>query len=321
MFWIAVAILIIVGWIIYLRRKDRITITKKQAEMFMGLVGKEKIELEKKMHDMADNSALQGGTVSVDSPDMPEKLKRGVVRLKQELLDKYGPTIPVNTAHRIMWELDGNGKMWSDHPGCFERHLQRRDGSLLFSPARRIVIRTEIEEAREKDRIEQEIFFKKIGELTSQLQRKIPIGQASTRAQNIQSLMEEAASIGGKALSIISLLVQIEDDLIQQLISAMPEMKQEFETVKALSSQQRIPYMAQIKRKDTPIPGEEQIPALLSEDLETISALGYISRTSAPELKPIEADITSHLEKAVNNGFSTKRADQIISAWRKQSVA
>lgn len=133
MFWIVLAILIIVGWIIYLRRKGSVTLTKDQAEMVLGLTRKEKTEIEKKMQDMLDEGALQGKTVTVDSlcketADMPEDVKQGIVRFKQGLLDKYGPTIPVNTAHRISWELEGNGQMWSDSPGCFERHLQRREG-------------------------------------------------------------------------------------------------------------------------------------------------------------------------------------------------
>jgi hypothetical protein len=39
------AILIIVGWLIYSKRKGRITLTKDQAEMVGGLVCKEKTEL------------------------------------------------------------------------------------------------------------------------------------------------------------------------------------------------------------------------------------------------------------------------------------
>src|SRR4030066_2395679 len=128
MFWILLAILIIVGWIIYLRRKGSVTFTKDQAEMVVGLCRKEKTETEKK---------------------------------------------------------------WSDSPGCFERHLQRREGNLLFPPGRRIITRNEIEEAREKDRNEQEYFFKKINELGSQMRSlgEIPIGQLPAHLRNIQSLM------------------------------------------------------------------------------------------------------------------------------------
>jgi hypothetical protein len=50
----------------------------------------------------------------------------------------------------------------SDSPGCFGLHLQRRDGSLLFSPERRIVTHSEIEKAKEKDHIEQEQFTQKV---------------------------------------------------------------------------------------------------------------------------------------------------------------
>jgi hypothetical protein len=38
---------------------------------------------------------------------------------------------------------------WSKNPGCFERHLQRRDGNVLFPLERRSVTNKSIEEARE----------------------------------------------------------------------------------------------------------------------------------------------------------------------------
>lgn len=182
--------------------------------------------------------------------------------------------------------------------------------------------RKEIEEAREKDRMEQEYFYKKVSELASQMRilGSIPIGQGSTLLQNIQSLMEEAASIGGEAINKISNLEKIENDLIQQFNSDMTEGQQLLESLKSLSSMERIPYMAQMKRKDTPILQEEEVPAMLSEDLETISVLGYMIRAFAPNYRPNEADIMSHLEKAVSNGFSKERTAKIIAAWRNPNT-
>ena len=324
MFWIVLAILIIVGWLIYSKRKGSITLTKDQAEMVGGLVRKEKTELEKKMQDMVDESALQGKTITVDSlcketADMSEDVKKGLLTFKQGLLDKYGPIIPVNTAHRISWEIEGNGKMWNDSPGCFERHLQKREGNPLFLPERRIITRKEIEEARDKDELDQEIFNKKVSEMASQMRNlgKISIAQVSTLLQNIQTLMEEAASIGGEALNKISNLENIENNLMQQLISATPEVKETLEKFKSLSVMERNPYMAQMKRKDTPILKEEEIPTLLSEDLETISFAGYASRAFAPNYRPNEADIKTHLDVAIGQGFSKDRAREIMAAWNQ----
>lgn len=163
MIWLGLGILAIIGGYFYFKNKSSLTLNKEQAEMVGDLISKEKKALADQMHDMADQAALKGATVSVDSiiqitPDFTEDMIRGAENYRQELIDKYGPTIPVNTAHRLSWEMDGNGKMWSDCPGCFERHLQRRDGNILFPPERRLILRKDIEEAVEKDRIEAQLF-------------------------------------------------------------------------------------------------------------------------------------------------------------------
>lgn len=207
---------------------------------------------------------------------------------------------------------------WSKNPGCFERHLQRRDGNVLFPLERRSVTNKAIEEARERDRLEQENFQKKINALASQLQtlKQMPVDQVSPLLQSIQSLIEEAVSIGGEVLNKIHNLETIEDSLIQQLNSAIPEGKEILEQAKSLSAMERIPYLAQMKRKDTPILETEEVPTLLSENFAAISAVGYISR-KFPDFKPSEADIRKHLDEAVRQGFNKGMAQQILKAWNE----
>ena len=330
MFWIALAILIIVGWIIYSRRKGKVTVslTKDQAELALGLVRKEKTEAQNKMQDIVDERALQGKIVEVDSickenADMTEDVKQGIAKFKQRLLDKYGPTVPVNTAHRISWELEGNGQMWSDSPGCFERHLERRDGNLLFPPGRRIVIRREIEEAREKDRIEQQQFKEKVDNFLKNTRdvikgKQLPPNEVATILQEVAELIEEAMSIGGNLQNVVEMLCSMEDTLIKALNEKMPEGSGLLQKAKSLSSLNRIPYYAQMKKKDSPMLPEEEVPALLSEDLQTISFAGYISRSFGPNYRPNQADIRSHLESAVNQGFSKERAAEMIAAWNEK---
>lgn len=207
---------------------------------------------------------------------------------------------------------------WSKIPGCFERHLQRRDGNALFPVERRSVSNQEIEEARKRDRPEQERFHKKVDELAKQFRslEKMPTKQVPTLLQDIQSLIEDAASIGGEALSRIPDLEKIEDDFIQQLNSAMPEGKEMLAGAKSLSAIERIPYLAQRKRRDTPILENEEVPTLLSEDFATISLIGYVSR-SFPDFKPSKADIEKHLDEAVRQGFSNEQAQQILKVWNE----
>jgi hypothetical protein len=79
---------------------------------------------------------------------------------------------------------------------------------------------------------------------------------------------------------------------------------------------ERIPYLAQMKRKDTPILETEEVPTLFSENFATISAVGYISR-NFPDFKPSEADIKKHLDEAVRQGFDKGMAQNILKAWNE----
>ena len=152
--------------------------------------------------------------------------------------------------------------------------------------------------------------------MTQARSKQMPVDQVSPLLQNIQSLIEDAASIGGEALNKIPNLETVEDSLIQQLNSAIPEGKELLEQAKSLSAMERIPYLAQMKRKDRPILETEEVPTLLSEDFATISAVGYISR-NFPGFKPSEADIKNHLDEAVRQGFDKRTAQNILKAWNE----
>jgi hypothetical protein len=220
-----------------------------------------------------------------------------------------------------MKQFDPDEKsIWSDNPGCFERHLQRREGNILFPPERRIISKKEIKDAQQKDRIEQEQFAKKINsfiERTKTIDENIPPNQASSILQEVQNLIEEAAEIGGAIESYIQVLENTENNIIESLNRAVPDGADLLKQAQSLSMLKRSPYIAQISRKDSPIHKDEEIPTLLSEDLETIALEGYKSRAFAPDYRPNEAEIRKYLKDAVNRGFSKEAADKIISAWNE----
>jgi len=321
-------------------KNEPVTLTGEQAEIVDKLLNKEIENLSQKMHDTVDKEALQGKTVSVKSvckitASMSDAEKQGIEDLRQKLLEQYGPTIPVNTAHRMSMELEGNEQMWSRSPGCFERHLQRRDGSFLFSPERRVVTRKEIEEARKKDLIEQKRFEEQADTFITTVQRSgqsaTPV-QLATMLKKIRALLEAAAAIGNNVGQYYLRLEDIEktlqqslDDIIQQMTDetspdatdeTLPQLHSLLKEM-LLKSSNRCPYLAQINKDNSPIPEDEHVAALLSEDLITIGIASYMSRSSAPDFRPNDNLVMTHLENAVRQGFSKKRADQIIATWNE----
>jgi len=324
--WIGLTILVIICLVIYLRRKSSVTLTKDQAELVKGLVQKERKDIEGKLQDIIDSSAANGKTILLESlfsniQNKSQAVKQQLEEIKKDLLKKYGENIPVDVAYRLMKEFDPDEEsVWSDNPGCFERHLQRREGNILFSPERRVVTKKEIDEAKEKDRIEQEQFAQRVNSFVERIKstyEHVKPDQASAILQEVLNLLEEAASIGGAIEDYVQGLESTEEKLIESLNEAVPNGADLLKQAQSLSTLKRIPYFAQFSRKDSPIYKDEEIPTLLSEDLETIAVAGHTSRAFAPDYKPNEVDIKNFLEKAVGLGFSKAAADQIISAWNK----
>jgi hypothetical protein len=327
MYWIVLALVLIIGLIIYSRRKGTVKLTKDQAKMVLDLIRKERLEIDKKRGEIIEKVAGEGATLSLNEifknmkPES-EAVEREIQKLKKSLFDKYGEKIPVDVVYRLWKELDPDQKPpWNDNPGCFERHLQRREGNLLFPPGRRIVTQKEIDEAKNRDRIEQEGFAEKVNSLASSFQgmgKDISISQVNSILKEVMKLLEERASIGGNSHRFVALLEGIEESLMQSISQAEPKVVGPLKELHSLAVMNRIPYVAQLSRKDSPILEEEQIPALLSEDLATIALEGYKSRALGPDYRPNEADIRNHLENTIKKGFSKERAVEILAAWNER---
>ncbi len=341
MFWFFLAVVVIIGsFFYYKKQKSVMTLNAEQAEMVVGLIDKEKQALADQMLDMADEAALKGATVTVESivsitPDMKEELRKQLEDYKQSLIDTYGTKIPANTAHRLSMEMEGNGRMWSEYPGCFERHLQRRDGNILFPPDRRIILRNEIEEALEKDRVEAKLFKIKFRAFVdSRLvvlssKKNMKPTEAFELLREVMVLAEECATYGESVHEEREHLEGAEEILIKSMNEVMPKGAEGLRRIRSVSSLKRDDYSAQYNyRKDTPILKEELMATLLSEDLEYVTGAGIMCKgyeldnilpddesRKSPDKLPNTYDIKTLLENAVNDGFSKSRADQIMAAW------
>ena len=204
---------------------------------------------------------------------------------------------------------------WSKVPGCFERHLQRRDGNILFPPERRHVSKEEIAQSRKRDEMDKERFLKEILEFEAEIRNPLYVDDESA-LQKIQAFLDEAASIGGDIGHVIKMLEDLEDKTMKYLNEKTLEKSHLLEETHSLGVAHRTPFLRQSFRKDTPILQSEEVPTLLSEDLATISVVGLLSR-SFPNFKPSTEDIEKHLDVAVRQGFDKEYAQQIINAWNK----
>jgi hypothetical protein len=322
MTWGIIAIIAITGWIIYTRRKGTITLTKEQAELVRQLAQKERAEIEKQRQKIIEDGAAEGKTIPIESIFKHVKDSVFIENQKEALLGKYGPNIPVDVAYRLLKQFEHDEEQpWSQFPGCFERHLQCREGSLLFPKHRRTVTSKEIEEAKEKDLYDQKQFRSKFELFLSGYPDKLKTAtliESRALLQEVQSLLKELAEIGGGSQAVSNDLEGLENTIIETMNKVIPDGSELLQQARSLAAMERIPFIAQCHRKDSPILSDEITPALLSEDLETISLVGYVSRSFGPGFKPNEENVKKCLGEVVLQGLSQKRAIQIHEAWNKE---
>ncbi len=309
---------------LFSKRDTGVTLTQEQAEHVKILVEKERKQISRQMHDVVDKGALEGKTVSVNSicvkrADASPEERAYIEQTMQELIEKYGENMPVNTAHRLSRAWAEEEKVWSDAPGCYERQLQRRDGNLLFPADRRIITIQEILDAQEMDLVFVKQYKKKFESFCSDKMRAMSqhssVANALSLLQETQDMLEEAAAVGGNLEREQDILQTLETSLIKSRNDAMPDGAEQLEQARSLSLMARIPFFAQSGGKHKTIIESEVAASLLSEDLETIKAMGIVSRSFGPNFKPSEADIRTTLDTAVECGFSKQRAGKILSAW------
>lgn len=173
--------------------------------------------------------------------------------------------------------------LFSTQPGCREAHLERRYKNLLFSGEVRQVTQQQINAARQADDAEviafQEDFralLRDIATLTAHVESEVIL----KLKERIECLYEIRAGLPGdfsrerEGLERLNYLIM---DQIKQGAAddpyAQEQLKRE-ETARAFHWHLlRQPLVAHLLRPNSPIPPEDLIPTLLSEDEESIRAV------------------------------------------------
>lgn len=104
--WIILAV-IIIAIVIYLKRKNTVTLTKDQAETVKGLIAEKINDLEEQRQDLIDKAAADGKTVPLESlfaklENEPDSVKQEAEKIKKELFEKYGENLPVDVVYQLM---------------------------------------------------------------------------------------------------------------------------------------------------------------------------------------------------------------------------
>lgn len=220
---------------------------------------------------------------------------------------------------------------WRKHPGCFERHLQRRYKNPLFPPERRIVTLLDLDVARQTDAAEKYAFYKKMkGALRDFPEDEEYPPQMIENIRNtyrqIGELIEESFSLGDSTLLERDQLLIYEKACLDFLLTHQPSQSESYLAIQALSDLTRITWYRQFTRPDSPITKDEDVASLLSEDAITIRNIGSYF-TMAEHLNPTPVNIIDRkkmidtVTQAYKEGLDRARGQRLLDAYNEGTSA
>jgi len=214
------------------------------------------------------------------------------------------------------------------HPaeaGCvraYEQHLMRRYNNLLFPKDRRQVSQADIKLARKRDLND----YRKLNDRLINLVNRISALPSNVDSETINSvresiddLIQDTMGVGGKAYAITTKMKELRVTLISSWskgASGNMELQQALLTAEnyyhQFAAQFEIPFIAQMGRKDSPIPTDEVVPALFMEKPDTIAMV--MSWVEPSERLETQRGALQVLNAALDEGAQIDNVQEIRKA-------
>ncbi|KHE94080.1 MAG: hypothetical protein K8F52_13465 [Candidatus Scalindua rubra] len=200
---------------------------------------------------------------------------------------------------------------WSDNPGAYESHLIRRCNNPYFPTHLQAVSEQELLEARSIDNSDYLLAKERFVQLTKPIEALASgakVAEFHKVRECIEDLIHFCMGVGGRAYELAEKYDHVRNALVLDLRDAFSEDQNALKTIEKADEshgQTRrkfyIPIIAQILRERSPIKGEGFVPAILSEEPETIAAV--LSVLSKGERQPIETEALMIMKKALDQGY------------------
>lgn len=184
---------------------------------------------------------------------------------------------------------------FSDHPGCWERHLQRQYKNPLFSHKSEPVTEEAIQIAQQKDKEEyftfQKAFYELIREV-AELESQVEVSFILKIKDEIDVLYEQCAGLGGDFSAEKKSLRKLSQLVTQSLVKSDTntyDIEQEKEARELHFSLLEHPFIAHLLRPQSPIAEDDIVPTLLSEEESAIQAAMSLFNTEQQQILCYEA--------------------------------
>jgi hypothetical protein len=165
---------------------------------------------------------------------------------------------------------------FSARPGCWERHLQRKQGNLLFPESARRIKQSQVDEARRRDEEELWRFTEAFQGLMRDVMALPP--QADSELilklkERVDKLYEEASGLAGDLAGEKESLRRIAEVIMKSIWAGIGNDAQAHRELEQEEAARTIhyrlleyPIVAHLLRPDSPITEEDLVPTLLSEE-------------------------------------------------------
>lgn len=181
--------------------------------------------------------------------------------------------------------------IFSEFPGCRERHLLRKYNNPLFLRAQHPVTQFDIDQAISDDLIEYEEFVQKFNQLLLEVSKledrdkrsdesDLSAGKVIELKERIDYMYDQCAGFGQETSAYKQVLGKLYDTIISAVSEAVYD---DSETTIELEKEKQarelhmnlIEYtiVCDLLRPDSPIEDNELVPTLLSEDAESVQVV------------------------------------------------
>lgn len=210
--------------------------------------------------------------------------------------------------------------IWSNNPGAFEQHLRRRYNNMLFLEDRRNVVQGDIDAARTRDILDARMLDQEQRTLFEEfLLVDEAVGTQQIR-ENVDTLIETAFGIGGPADEILAGLQKLREVITNisrksfaEHIELLAKLEDAEQAYKNYMAKFFVPFLAQMGRKDGPIPADEIVPSLLMQNPDTIRVI--MSQFDAGFRQVLSREAISLLQSAIQQGWPVDRIPGLLAAF------
>lgn len=218
-----------------------------------------------------------------------------------------------------------NNIHWSEHPGCFERHLLRKHQfPVLFGLGANAISVEDVERAKEQDERDRTKLQEKFTEIAraaaNSKKGHLTMSDIKGLRELIDDLLERTAEIGLSANDVRDGILDFRKAIMEDLehhIQGLPEALAKFKIAEE-NYYAGLDFMldifgSQFHRSDTPISASEYIPALMTEDSKTIRR--QIEGADEKLLAQIQVKVLDLLLAAEREGKPFVRAQECLNGF------